>query len=137
MLEDVRRRWDGLLGAGGRELRVEIEDPPGTTTPVAAVRQVLDVLLDNAYRHGRGTVTVRARSSSGALALDVIDEGRSGSLFPPAGDGLGLALAQSTAAGQGGRLVEAVDEPQTRVTLLIPGEDRPSQDQVPGGIGLG
>ncbi len=135
LLEDVRRRWDGILGAEGRDMRIEIDDPPRTTTPVAAVRQVLDVLLDNAYRHGRGTVTVRARSSSGALALDVIDEGRSGSLLPPTGDGLGLALAQTTASGQGGRLVEALDESHTRMTLLIPGEDPPSGDPVPSAIG--
>jgi signal transduction histidine kinase len=135
LLEDVRRRWEGLLGAEGRDIKVEIDHPPRTTTPVAAVRQVLDVLLDNAYQHGAGTVTVRARSSSGALALDVIDEGRSGSLLPPTGDGLGLTLAQSTASGQGGRLVEALDESQTRMTLLIPGEDPPRRDPVPGAVG--
>jgi len=68
-------------------------------------------------------VPVRARASSDALALDVIDEGQSGPVLPPSGEGLGLALAQSTAAGQGGRLVQATDEAQTRITLLIPGEE--------------
>jgi len=123
LLDDVRGRWAGLLSSRGRDIRIEVDDPPRTTTPVAAVRQVLDVLLDNAYRHGRGTVTVRARASSDALALDVIDEGQSGPVLPPSGEGLGLALAQSTAAGQGGRLVQATDEAQTRITLLIPGEE--------------
>ena len=124
-LVDVRRRWAQLLSSRGRDIEVVVDDPPLTTTPAAAVRQVLDVLLDNAYCHGSGTVTVRARASSGALALDVMDEGTGvGALLPPVGEGLGLALARSTAAGQGGRLVQATDEAGTRVTLLIPGAER-------------
>lgn len=122
LLDDVRRRWGGLLGSQGRDIRVELDDAPPASAGPAAARQVLDVLLDNAYRHGRGTVTLRARGSSGALALDVIDEGRAGSLLPPSGTSLGLALAQSTATGQGGRLIQATDEAQTRFTLLLPGD---------------
>ena len=122
LLDDVRRRWAGLLAEQGRDLRIEAEDPPRTTTPVAALRQVLDVLVDNAYRHGQGAVTIRARASGGALAIDVLDEGAAGPLLPPSGEGLGLALALSTAAGQGGRLIQASGEGCTRITLLIPGE---------------
>ncbi len=122
LLDDVRRRWAGLLGVQGRHLRIEADDPPRTTTPVAALRQVLDVLVDNAYRHGQGAVTIRARASGGALAIDVLDEGAAGPLLPPSGEGLGLALALSTAAGQGGRLIQATGEACTRITLLIPGE---------------
>ena len=123
LLDDLRRRWEGLFGAQGRDIVVELDEPPQTTAPAAAVRQVLDVLVDNAYRHGRGTVTILARSSSEVLALDVIDEGDAGALLPPTREGLGLALASSIAAGQGGRLVQAHDEGRTRVTLLIPGAD--------------
>lgn len=122
LLNDVRRRWSGLLSAQGRDIGTEVDDPPRTSVPVAAARQVLDVLLDNAYRHGTGTVTIRARGSSGALAVDVIDEGHAAALLPPTGTGLGLALAQSTAAGQGGRLIQATDEAHTRITLLLPGQ---------------
>ena len=122
LLDDVDRRWSPLLTAEGRRLRVEVQDPPQTTTPVAAIRQVLDVLLDNAYRHGEGTVTLRARASSDALAFDVVDEGRAGALLPPRGEGMGLALASSTAAGQGGRLIQVADDMHTRVTLLMPSE---------------
>ncbi len=124
LLDDVRRRWGQLLGSAGRHLEIVVDDPPLTTTPLAALRQMLDVLVDNAYRHGKGTVTVRARSSSGSLALDVMDEGQAvRALLPATGVGLGLALAQSTAAGQGGRLVQAAEEEQTRITLLIPGAE--------------
>ena len=123
MLRDTSRRWTSLLAARGRLIRIELEDPPTTKTPAAAIRQVLDVLVDNAYRHGRGVVTLRARESAGALAIDVIDEGHAGPLLPPREDGLGLALATSIAAGQGGRLVQAIGEPATRMTALLPGED--------------
>jgi signal transduction histidine kinase len=122
LLEDARRRWGPLLDTHGRNLRIELDHPPRTTTPVAALRQVLDVLLDNAFRHGEGTVTVTARASSDALALDVSDEGSAGLVLPPSGKGLGLALALSTATGQGGRLMQATDESETRITLLVPGE---------------
>lgn len=121
VLDDVRRRWAPLLSSQGRDIDVVTDDPPLITTPFAAVRQVLDVLVDNAYRHGKGNVTVRARTTGGALAVDVIDEGlEAGTLLPPTGQGLGLALAQSTAAGQGGRLLQATEETQTQLTLLIP-----------------
>lgn len=130
LLVDVRRRWVQLLSSQDRDIEIVVDDPPLITTPVAAVRQVLDVLLDNAYRHGKGTVTVRARASGGALAVDVTDEGTAvGALLPPVCEGLGLALAQSTAAGQGGRLVQATDEARTRMTLLIPGAERLTADR--------
>jgi signal transduction histidine kinase len=122
VLEDVRRRWAELLGSEGRQLKIVVDDAPRTATPMAALRQVVDVLVDNAYRHGRGTVTVQARATSGALAIDVMDEGRAELLLPPSGSGLGLSLAQSTAAGQGGRLIQGTDRDQTRITLLVPGE---------------
>jgi signal transduction histidine kinase len=99
------------------------------------VRQILEVLLDNALRHGRGRVTVTARDGGGAVALDVADEGvlpPGGSLVPsqveeattpPGGHRLGLRMAASLAEGVGGRLVHAHTEPTTRMTLLLAGRD--------------
>lgn len=132
LLDDVKRRWGPLLSSQGRDLLVELEDPPAASFGVAAARQILDVLVDNAYRHGSGTVTLRARGSSGALALDVLDEGSAGSVLPPSGTSLGLALAHSTATGQGGRLIQATGEARTRFTLLLPGDITPSA-QIPDG----
>ena len=78
LLSGLPHRWQGLLEADGRGLTIRTDDPPAATGRAATVRQVLDVLIDNAYRHGGGAVQVVARDSSGALAIDVVDEGRPG-----------------------------------------------------------
>src|SRR5205823_9914534 len=105
LLTDVREHWHGLLAAAGRPLRIRVADGlPEAAASNAAVRQIVTVLLDNAQRHGRGTVTLRVRDATEALALDVIDEGvgiAAEDLFVrspgPDGHGIGLALARSLA----------------------------------------
>jgi signal transduction histidine kinase len=79
LLHGLPHRWQGLLKATGRDFVIRTDDPPTATGRSATVRQVLDVLIDNAYRHGAGLVQVVARDASGALAIDVVDEGRPGS----------------------------------------------------------
>ena len=81
---------------------------------------------------GAGQVTVTARGSGDALAIDVSDEGRAPgdrSLVPgpdveepppEGGHRLGLRMASSLALGTGGRLVHAHTEARTRMTLLLP-----------------
>lgn len=131
LLADLRTRWQGPLAAQGRPLAVREESHPQATASEPAVRQILEVLLDNAFRHGRGQVSVVARDGGGALAIDVADEGRTAAGRPlvPAQTGgpgtpgesnrLGLRMAASLAEGIGGRLVHAYTEPQTRLTLLL------------------
>lgn len=132
LLAGVRSRWHGPLAAMGRPLRIHDDDAPHAAAgSVAAVRQILDVLLDNAMRHGQGTVTVEARETGTAVAIDVSDDGstRDRHLIPVDGGhparrdhvaGLGLAMARSLAQAQGGRLLHARTEEQTRVTVLLP-----------------
>ncbi|WP_180935769.1 sensor histidine kinase [Nocardioides ungokensis] len=43
---------------------------------------MLQVLIDNAYRHGEGTVTLTARESGGAVAIDVADRGSAEVVWP-------------------------------------------------------
>jgi signal transduction histidine kinase len=130
-LDDLERRWRGPLAADDRPLRVQAE--PGLPRPgasPAATRQILDVLLDNALRHGRGEVRVTARATRDAVAIDVADQGPG---IPPgradpferrpdgaSGHGIGLALAQSLAEAEGGRLVLARRAPGAEFTLLMP-----------------
>ena len=130
LLEDLRVRWNGRLAAVDRPLRVlRDRDIPPTSVSAAAVAQILDVLLDNALRHGSGAVTVAARDAQGSLAIDVSDEGPPLTADPRAlfrrrssevsGTGIGLALARRLAEAEGGRLVLAARTPPT-FTLITP-----------------
>ena len=129
-LADVEQRWHGQLATVGRPLRVLVEPgTPATTCSSAAVRQILDVLVDNAMRHGSGGVEVVARESGEAVAVDVRDEGSglrtAHDIFERGvsgddGHGIGLALARDLAQARGGRLVLTRTAPSTVFTLLLP-----------------
>jgi signal transduction histidine kinase len=131
LMGEVESRWHGQLAQKGRRLLVNL-DPDITTleVPGSLVTEILNVLIDNALRHGRGAVTMTARDMSEALAVDVADEGSiimgSDELFDRGttggdGDGIGLALARSFAEAGGGRLVLACSSPAT-FTLFLPEE---------------
>lgn len=136
-LNRLRDRWTGLLAAKNRPLCINVD--PNTAISVrcsgGALDQILDVLLDNATRHGQGTVTVTARSLPGALAVDVNNPGPA--IDTPAdqlfqrrnnhahGHGIGLALARSLVEADGGRLVLA-DASAPTFTLLLPVTVKPN-----------
>jgi signal transduction histidine kinase len=130
LFDDLAPAWRGLLALQGRDLDVRTD--PGAPMPIAstaATGQVLSVLIDNATRHGAGTVSVSVRDASGAVAIDVADQGR-GLQEPDAllfarradqrdGHGVGLALARRLAEAEGGRLTLARPSPPT-FTLFLP-----------------
>ncbi|MGW1550578.1 HAMP domain-containing sensor histidine kinase [Streptomyces sp. NPDC002346] len=129
LLERAERRWHGPLAQDGRRIRFT-PDPAATTLPVPGrtTEQILDILLDNAHRHGHGTVTVTLRDMGAALALDIADEGtltlhpktlfERGTTTGP-GEGIGLALAKDLADSTGARLSLTHTAPTT-FTLLLP-----------------
>jgi signal transduction histidine kinase len=128
LLDEVRRDYHANLAAVGRRLDVRAHpDLPSAAASRQATRQVFGVLLDNALQHGHGTVTVIARETTEALAVDITDEGRIEApeqLFVrrspnAAGHGIGLALARSLAEAEGGRLRLSAQAPTT-FTLLLP-----------------
>lgn len=129
LLDGIGRRWHPVLAARGRPLRLTVTGTPHARVLTSALTQILDVLIDNAGRHGAGTITVTVRDLDNAVAVDVADEG------PPLpgdptvlfqrrttnadGHGIGLALARRLAEAQGGRLRLATPDPPT-FTLLLP-----------------
>jgi signal transduction histidine kinase len=138
LLGEAESHWHGPLAAAGRSLRVSTDSAlPGTPASAAATRQILDVLLANAFRHGGGTVTVTARDADTAVAVDVADDG-AGISIPAdelfrrraeraAGSGIGLALARALAEAEGGRLVLSRSGPGPVFTLLLPADARAAQ----------
>jgi signal transduction histidine kinase len=124
-----RQRWHGALALDGR--RIDFLIPPAVselTIPRNVCLQILDILIDNAGTHGRGTVLVTAREALDAVAIEVSDEGRISTdgtdLFRRgvtgrAGSGVGLGLARDLAESRGGRLSLTSTDP-TVFSLLLP-----------------
>ena len=132
LVGELSSEWRARLDLHGRDLEVRV-DPgaPEARASTAAVRQVLGVLVDNACTHGRGTVTVTVREATGAVAVDVADEGEgpgvqgeTGAVFTPradrrSGHGIGLPLARRLAEAEHGRLQLTRVAPPV-FTLLLP-----------------
>ena len=114
-------------------------DPAVAARAVPSVRvgQILDVLLDNAVRHGSGAVTVQARPLGSAVAIDVRDEGAGITAVMEdvfrrgagAQHGIGLALARELAESLGGRLLLSRRTPPTFTLTLPTDPGRPADDQ--------
>lgn len=128
LVRDVERDWHGAFAAEGRPLRITTDpDVPAPAVSQPAVRQILDVLVENAQRHGVGTVTIGVRRVPGGVALEVSDEGAgiadACAVFErrtDGGHGIGLALAQTLADAEGGRLVLERTGPAPRFALFLP-----------------
>jgi two-component system OmpR family sensor kinase len=118
LVEEVAARF--RIRASSAERRVEAGAPAGLELHVDGVRirQALGNLVDNALRHGSGTVGVHAERRDGRIELHVTDEGDGfGSTFlpraferfsrddearAPGGAGLGLAIVEAIARAHGG-----------------------------------
>jgi signal transduction histidine kinase len=129
-VRETERRWLGMLTAAGRALRVRVESGVADVLGLsrAATIQIIDVLIDNAIRHGAGAVTIEFTAAGATTAVDVRDEGEplqteAHELFrkrdADAERGIGLPFARRLAEAEGARLVLAASSPPT-FRLLFP-----------------
>ena len=128
---ELAGRWGPLLSAESRRLVVVTHgQPPPVSASEAALRQALDVLLDNALKHGAGTVTLSLQEFADAVAVDVSDEGPGIPADPEtafvsgmrtaSAHGHGLTLARSLIEADGGRLVLKRSGPGPVFEILLP-----------------
>lgn len=117
--------WREPVSREGRELTVS-GTPIVARVDADAIGHVLDVLVDNAIRHGRGHIRVLVGRIDDHVAIDVADEGpapRDRDVFADSGSdsshGIGLRLARSLAESSQGRL-ELLPTQYTTFRLLIP-----------------
>ncbi|MGO8959852.1 MAG: ATP-binding protein [Streptosporangiaceae bacterium] len=109
--------WEPAFRRVGRRLALAGEKGLLAYATPGGASQVIATLLDNALVHGGGTVTIRTSRTRRSVVVEVRDEGSgvppelaprifersvSGS---PNGTGLGLALARTIAATDGGQVV--------------------------------
>jgi signal transduction histidine kinase len=109
--------WDPAFRRVSRKLEVAGEIGLYAYARPGTASQVIATLLDNALAHGAGTVTIRKSQTPRSVIIEVRDEGKGvpAELVPrifersvtgsPNGTGLGLSLARTVAAADGGQVV--------------------------------
>lgn len=120
-------RWRDLLERDGRTLEVRTAtDPVLVASSARSLGEVLNVVLENALAHGRGTVRVDVRGTDDLVIVAVADEGSFGdgttagdASRDRSGEGIGLGLAHLIAEAVGARVVLAGPDPTT-FELRIP-----------------
>ena len=139
LLEHVRTRFAARAAERGREIAVDA--PAGLAFDGDELRlsQALGNLVDNALRHGTGTITLAAGQEGAAVELAVADEGpglpreladraferfaRGDEARTRGGAGLGLAIVRAIAEAHGGAAELAGG---SRVVVRLPSQDDPS-----------
>jgi two-component system, OmpR family, sensor kinase len=118
LLESVASRFEGRARAAGSALEVVAADGETVACDRRRLEQALDNLVDNALRHGAGTVRLEAVVEDVAVSLRVSDEGpgfpaaflphaferftRADSARSDPGAGLGLAIVDAVTRSHGG-----------------------------------
>jgi signal transduction histidine kinase len=125
VLDDLASSWRATLASEGRQLRVQVEATSEVAVSASVLRQAVTTLVDNAVKHGWGTVTLRVRDSFEAVAVDVVDEGTGPPVNLRADASLGLRMAITVIEQAGGRIVSDRSGP-TVFTLLLPFADGPT-----------
>jgi signal transduction histidine kinase len=122
--------WEPAFRRAGRKMVLIGESRLQAYVTPGGLAQVIATLLDNALMHGKGTVTIRRSQSERSVVIEVADEGEGipaelvsrifdrGVSDRPEGTGLGLSLARTMAAADGGRIVLARRKPPVFAVFL-------------------
>jgi signal transduction histidine kinase len=133
-MKSVRQRFAWRADAEGRALVLDAADDPIIEADRLRLEQALGNLLENALRHGKGTVTLSTVIRNGVVEVHVRDQG---SGFPPDflghaferftrahesrsghGAGLGLSIVQTIARAHGGHAT-ATNHPEGGADVAI------------------
>jgi heavy metal sensor kinase len=116
VLETVAGRFRSRADSARRDLSVAAGDPVVISADRSLLEQALGNIVDNAFTHGAGRVSLRTEQRNGSTELHVLDEGRG---FPADflqhaferfsraqkttadGSGLGLAIVETIAEAHG------------------------------------
>ena len=120
-------RWS----TAARPVSLRTDQSGPVALPAAALRQSLDVLLDNAMRHGEGAVTVTVEPTGDAVVVEVADQGLG--FAAHAEHGTGLQLVTGIVERAGGSLLVRRRAPHARVALLLPLRPPPDGEGPDGG----
>ena len=136
LLATVSGRFASRARAEGRSLEVDAPADVRLVGDRKRLERALGNLVDNALRHGAGTVRLEAATDNGSLELRVSDQGagfpagflprafdrfsRPDSSRSRGGAGLGLALVDAIARAHGGTAVAANGAGGAGVSLRLP-----------------
>jgi signal transduction histidine kinase len=111
---DAVARWTGEW------VRISLRSDTDAEVAIssAALRQCLDVLLDNSIRYGASPITVTVEPMGDFVIVEVADQGPG--FAKQARPGTGLDMAARVVQRAGGSLVVRRRSPHPRVALLLP-----------------
>ena len=144
VLEQITE-WEPAFRRAGRKMVLIGESRLQAYATPGGLAQVIATLLDNALMHGKGTVTIRRSQSPRSVVIEVEDEGNGvpaelvTRIFErsfsgrPEGTGLGLSLARTMAAADGGRIVLARRKPPVFAVFLP--RNPPDDPAMPSRVG--
>jgi heavy metal sensor kinase len=112
VVEKVRDRFGARAELEGRALTVEADEAPVARVDRLRVEQALGNLVDNAFEHGLGPITITAGRYNSSVELHVLDEGPG--LPPDFRDHAFKAFTRATPSGNGSGLGLAIVETVAR-----------------------
>jgi signal transduction histidine kinase len=137
LLGEIETTWNGPFARAGRPLHIaSARFTPAVRGNAATLRHALDVLIDNALRHGGGEVKVDHRVDDDSVTLQITDEGPGFATAPfqpdeaaaaPSGRpsrSLGLPLAKRLIESMPGRITVTRMGPGPQFEVVLQRADR-------------